>query len=127
MSLLMGTVGVLGLASAIATGVLERTREFAVLRAVGASSAAIQRSVIAEGVFMALISAALAALVSVPLTAVVARIVGTASLGPALDVIVSGSALPIWTAIVVVGAGIASAFPAWRASRLTIREALAYQ
>ncbi len=127
MSLLMGAVGVLGLASAIATGVLERTREFAVLRAVGAQAATIQRSVIAEGVFVALLSVLVAVVVSVPLTAIVARVVGTASLGPALDVIVSGRALPIWLGIVVVAAAVASAIPAWRASRLTIREALAYQ
>ena len=127
MSLLMGTVGVLGLASAISTGVLERTREFAVLRAVGAHSATIQRSVIAEGVFIALLSVVAAAIVSIPLTAIVARVVGTASLGPTLEVIVSGAALPIWTGIVVLAAAAASAVPAWRASRLTIRAALAYQ
>ena len=105
----------------------ERTREFAVLRAVGAGSATIQRSVIAEGVFIALLSALAAAIVSVPLTAIVARVVGTASLGPTLEVLASGAALPIWTGIIVVAAAAASAVPAWRASRLTIREALAYQ
>jgi putative ABC transport system permease protein len=35
--------------------------------------------------------------------------------------------MPLWLAIVVVGAAAASAYPAWQASRLTIREALAYQ
>ncbi len=126
MSILMAFVGCLGLASAMATGILERTREFAVMRAIGAGRAAILRTVIGEGVFVATLSAAAAALLSAPLAVAVARVVGTSSLGPALGV-VSGSAIPLWLAIVLVGAVAASAYPAWTASKLTIREALAYQ
>ena len=126
MSILMAVVGCLGLASAMATGVLERTREFAVMRAIGAGRAAILRTVIGESVFVAILSVVTAALLSAPLTVAVARVVGTSSLGPALGV-VSGTAIPLWLAIVLVGAAAASAYPAWSASRLTIREALAYQ
>jgi putative ABC transport system permease protein len=126
MSMLMAVVGCLGLASAMATGVLERTREFAVMRAIGARKIAILRTVIGEGVFAGTLSVAGAGLLSVPLTVAVARVVGTGSLGPALGV-VSAAAIPVWLAIVLVGAAAASAYPAWRASKLTIREALAYQ
>ena len=96
MSLLMALVGILGLASAMTTGVLERTREFAVMRAIGASSTAILRTVIGEGCFVGLLSVAAAA------------------------------AIPLWLIIVLVGAAAASAYPAWTAFKLTIREALAY-
>jgi putative ABC transport system permease protein len=126
MSVLMTLVGCLGLASAMATGVLERTREFAVMRAIGARNTAILRTVIGEGVFVGTLSVAAAALLSAPLTIVVARVVGSASLGPALGV-VSAAAIPLWLAIVLVSAAAASAYPAWTASKLTIREALAYQ
>jgi putative ABC transport system permease protein len=126
MSVLMALVGCLGLASAMATGVLERTREFAVMRAIGARNTAILRTVIGEGVFVGTLSVAAAALLSAPLTIAVARVVGSASLGPALGV-VSAAAIPLWLAIVLVGAAAASAYPAWTASKLTIREALAYQ
>jgi putative ABC transport system permease protein len=126
MSVLMALVGCLGLASAMATGVLERTREFAVMRAIGARNTAILRTVIGEGVFVGTWSVAAAALLSAPLTIAVARVVGSASLGPALGV-VSAAAIPLWLAIVLVGAAAASAYPAWTASKLTIREALTYQ
>jgi putative ABC transport system permease protein len=126
MSVLMALVGCLGLASAMATGVLERTREFAVMRAIGARNTAILRTVIGEGVFVGTCSVAAAALLSAPLTIAVARVVGSASLGPAPGV-VSAAAIPLWLAIVLVGAAAASAYPAWTASKLTIREALAYQ
>jgi putative ABC transport system permease protein len=126
MSMLMAVVGCLGLASAMATGVLERTREFAVMRAIGAPSSAILRVVVGEGVVAGTLSVAAAALLSVPLSVAVARVVGTGSLGPALGV-VSAGAIPLWLAIVLAGAVVASAYPAWTASKLTIREALAYQ
>jgi putative ABC transport system permease protein len=126
MSLLMALVGILGLASAMTTGVLERTREFAVMRAVGASNTAILRTVIGEGVFVGTLSVAAATVLSAPLTMAVAQAVGTSSLGPALGV-VSTAAMPLWLIMVLVGAAAASAYPAWTASKLTIREALAYQ
>jgi len=126
MSLLMALVGTLGLASTMTTGVLERTREFAVMRAIGASNAAIFRTVIGEAVFVGTLSVAAAAALSAPLTTAVAKVVGTSLLGPALGVISAG-AIPIWLIIVLLGAAAASAFPAWTASKFTIREALVYQ
>ena len=126
MSTLMALVGLLGLAAAMAAGVVERTREFAILRVVGASNAAILVTVIGEGVFVGILSVVVALLLSAPLTVAVARVVGTGSLGPALRV-VSAAALPLWFALVIVGAAAASAFPAWKASKLTVREALVYQ
>jgi len=125
MSILMAVVGILGLASTLATGVLERTREFAVLRAIGAGTPAILRTVIGEGIFIAASSVAAAVPICVLLTIGVARIAGTATLGPALGM--SAAALPLWLSIVLVGAAAASAYPAWTASKLTIRQALAYQ
>ncbi len=126
-AILMALVGVLGLASAITTGVLERTRELAVMRAIGARSRTIRLSVIAEGVFVALISAAVGFVLSVPMTVAVVWVVGTASLGPSVDAVVSPLALPLWLAVVGCASVAATVLPAWQASRLTIREALSYQ
>jgi putative ABC transport system permease protein len=125
-SILMAFVGLLGLAAAMATGVLERTREFAVMRAVGASRTTILLSVVGEGAVVGVLSVAAAALLSAPLTVAVSYVVGTGSLGSAFGAI-SAAALPLWLGITLTGAGAASVYPAWRASRLTIREALSYQ
>jgi putative ABC transport system permease protein len=124
MSMFMATVGVMGLGSAMTIGVLERTREFAVLRVIGASAGSVRRMIVGEAVLIGGSSTVLALGLSLPLTAVVDWIVGTASFGPALGTSSSGGALPLWLAIIVVGSVAASAYPAWRASHLTIREAL---
>jgi putative ABC transport system permease protein len=122
----MPIVGLVGLASAMATSVQERAREFAVLRAIGAGNTAILRTIIAEGLFVAAVSVVPAALLSVPLTMAVARVVGAGTSASAFG-FSSTTALPLWTAMVLVGAAAASSYPAWRASRLTIREALIRQ
>jgi putative ABC transport system permease protein len=122
-SSLMAIVGLLGLASAMATSVQERAREFAVLRAIGTGNLAILRSIIAEGTFVGAVSVIPAALLSVPLTMAVARVVGASASGSA-SYFSSTTALPLWFAMILVGAAAASTYPAWRASRLTIRQAL---
>jgi putative ABC transport system permease protein len=66
----MGLVGWVGLASTMSTNVLERTREFGVMSAIGAPAATVRRIVISEGIFIALASCIVAALPSLLLTAV---------------------------------------------------------
>jgi putative ABC transport system permease protein len=126
MSILMAIVGVLGLASAMATSVLERTREFAVLRAIGAGKGSILRTVIGEGLFIAALSVLAASVLSVPFTMWIATLIGTATLGPAMGVVLSATAIPLWLAIALASAALASGYPARRATRMTIRDALDY-
>jgi putative ABC transport system permease protein len=127
MSILMATVGVMGLGSAMTISVLERTREIAVMRVIGARAWTIRRTVIGEAVLVGALSAGISLVLSVPLTIFVDWIVGTASFGPALGTGLSAAATPLWLAITVVGAVTASAYPSWKASKLTIREALGFQ
>jgi putative ABC transport system permease protein len=127
MSMLMAIVGVMGLGSAMTISVLERTREFAVMRVIGARAGAIRRGVIGEAVLLGVLSAVIALILSAPLTIGVVWIVGIGSSGPVPGTVLSAAAMPLWLAIIVVGAAAASAYPAWKASKLTIREALAYQ
>lgn len=127
MSILMAIVGVMGLGSALTISVLERTREFAVMRVIGASAWTIRRTVVGEAMLVGALSVGISLVLSVPLTILVDWIVGTVSFGPALGTRLSAAAMPIWFAITVLGAVTASAFPSWKASKLTIREALGFQ
>jgi putative ABC transport system permease protein len=125
-SLLMGTVGVLGLMSAMGTNVAERTREFGVMRAVGATSGMVRYTVIAEGLFIGIMGGAAGIVLALPLSMALGRYLGKLSFGLPLPPAVSASAIAIWLVLVVVGAILASVFPARRAARLTIRETLSY-
>jgi putative ABC transport system permease protein len=126
MSALMAVVGALGLVSAMGTSVLERTREFGIMRTIGGRSCTILRNVISEGVFIGLMSWFIAVLLALPLSALVGNLIGTLAFRSPLSLVVSPSALVIWLGLIVLGSMAASAYPAWTASRLTIRETLAY-
>ena len=126
MSILMAVVGLLGLASAQGTSVAERTREFGIMRTIGGSSAVIIRNILAEGLFIGLLSVAVAMVLSLALGAIVGDLIGMLSFGISLPLIVSPMAVLIWVLIVSIGTIVASLVPALRAASLTVRQTLAY-
>jgi putative ABC transport system permease protein len=123
-SILMAVVGVFGLGSAMSTNVGERTREFGIMRSIGASSAVVLRNVLAEGVWIGLMSWTIAIALAVPLSAAISAFLGQLLFDTPFPLALSGRAGAIWLLVVVAGAVGASLVPAWRASRLTIRETL---
>ena len=126
MAVLMATVGALGLMSTMSMNVLERTREIGVMQAVGATPAAVLRVIVGEGVFVGAMSWLLAIVLAVPLSALVGSVVGRMAFRVALPLVMSPSAMAFWLVAVIVTSAIASGYPAWRASQLTVREALAH-
>ncbi|MDR7420366.1 MAG: FtsX-like permease family protein [Armatimonadota bacterium] len=127
MAVLLAVVGGLGLMGTMSINVLERTREIGVMRAIGASDRAVIQIVMVEGIVIGLISWALGAVLALPLGYGLSNAVGLAFLriAPAFKFSVIGVGL--WLAIVVVLAAVASFLPAWNASRLTVRDVLAYE
>jgi putative ABC transport system permease protein len=126
LSIAMGVVGFVGLASTMSTNVMERTREFGVMRAIGARTAVVRRIVVAEGVFIALVSCAVGVIPAILLTVAMGAGFGRQFLNGSLPFHVSTTAVVIWIVAVVLGAVLATLAPASRASRLTVREALTY-
>ncbi|MDP3853319.1 ABC transporter permease [Phenylobacterium sp.] len=125
-SVLLATIGGLGLASMMTVNVLERTRELGVMKALGATPAVVLKVIVTEGVLIAAISWFLALLVSLPLTRAVG-LIAAGMFGAPLPFTVSVFAAAAWLALALVIAVAASAAPASRAARLVVREALAYE
>ncbi|HEU4842928.1 MAG TPA: FtsX-like permease family protein [Burkholderiaceae bacterium] len=120
---MMAVVGLLGLASSLGSSVLERTREFGILRALGASSSVVVRSVLMEGALTALVSALLALIVAALPSAVVGAILASISNQP-LALQLSPLAAALWLGGVLAAALAASYVPATRAARLTIKQTM---
>jgi len=127
MATLIAVVGGLGLMGTMSINVLERTREIGVMRAIGASNGDIQSIVIVEGMVIGLISWAISILLSFPITAVLTFGVGMAVLTAPMPAVFGTSGIIAWLIFTLVLATIASALPARRASRLTVRDTLAYE
>jgi len=122
----MSIVGLLGLTAAMSTGVLERSREIGVMRAIGARPRATLRMVLGEGVMIGALSGVLATAAAVPLSALVGAVIGAMAFRAPLPLVVSPVAALSWLGIVVLFSALATAAPALRASRISVREALAY-
>ncbi len=122
---LMAIVGLIGLASSLGVSVLERTREFGIMRALGGTRAMIMRIVIIEGVTIAGLSVGVALIASRAISTIVGRVLASiASQELVLRLSISGSLL--WITGLALGTLLVSVLPAARAARLTARDALAH-
>jgi putative ABC transport system permease protein len=122
----IGIVGLIGLGSTMSTNVIERTREFGVMKAIGASGSTIRRLVVFEGVFTAVVSCVFAVIPAIALTWTMGAGLGNLFLGAPIPLEVSAGGIAIWILVVVLWATLATLAPASQAARLTVREALAY-
>ena len=127
MAAMIAIVGGLGLMGTMSINVLERTREIGVMRAVGASNSDIQGIVIVEGLVIGLISWAISILLSIPITGILCFGVGMAILTAPMPAVYGVTGIIAWLIFTLVLATIASGLPARRASRLTVRDTLAYE
>ena len=127
MASMIAIVGGLGLMGTMSINVLERTREIGVLRAIGASNFDIQSIVIVEGMIIGLISWVISIFLSIPITNVLAFGVGTAMFQSPMPVVYGATGIFAWLIFTLVLAAIASSLPARRASRLTVKDTLAYE
>ena len=127
MASLIAVVGGLGLAGTMGINVLELTREIGVMRAVGASNGDIQGIVIVEGMVIGLLSWLVSIFLSIPITNVLCYGVGVSIMTSPMPAVYGMSGIIAWLIFMLILATISSAIPARRASRLTVRDTLAYE
>ncbi len=127
MTLILATVGSLGLMGTMSLNVIDRVREIGVMRAFGASSTAISRIVIIEGLLIGMMSWILAIPLSLPLSSLLARNIGESFMNYPMAAVTSIGGILAWGALVIIISIIASLIPALHAVRLTVTEVLAYE
>jgi putative ABC transport system permease protein len=127
MSFLLAVIGGLGLMGTMSINVLERTREIGVMRAIGASNRSVRRIFIIEGIIIGVLSWLAGAVLAFPFSKLLSDIVGEQFLSAPLAYTFSVTGAIIWLVVVIVLATVASFLPAWNASRITVREVLAYE
>jgi len=127
MAILIAVVGGLGLMGTMGINVLERTREIGVMRAIGASDASVLKIFMMEGLFIGMLSWVVGAILSLPISRLLSDVVGVAFTDAPLTHTFSTNGALLWLAVVLILATMASLLPARNASRLTVREVLAYE
>ncbi len=126
-SAIVGGVGGLGLMTTMSLNVLERRREMGVMRALGATPRLVWLMIVAEGIVIGLLSWAIAALLAWPISKAIGDFMVRVMFRSGLDFTFEPAGLVIWLLVSIGLSGLASFLPAWRASRTTVREALAYE
>ena len=127
MAFLLAVIGGLGLMGTMSINVLERTREIGVMRAIGASNRSVRRIFIVEGIIIGLISWLVGTILAMPVSRLLSDLIGAQFLSAPLSYTFSLTGVIIWLVLVIVLASVASFLPAWNASRITVREVLAYE
>jgi putative ABC transport system permease protein len=127
MAVLTAVVGGIGLASTMSINVVERRREIGVMRSTGATSSVIAAIFVVEGVLLGVLSCLLAVPISVPGAQMFNSFVGGEIFSMPFDFVFSVGGVGLWLVIVVALSALASLWPALRATRVSVREALAYE
>jgi len=127
MSAIIGGVGGLGLMTTMSLNVQERRREMGVMRALGATPRIVWLMIVAEGLAIGVLSWTIAALLAWPISKGIGNLLVKVLFRGGLDFSFEPVGLVIWMILSIVLSGGASFLPAWKASRVTVREALAYE
>ncbi|MDM8529426.1 FtsX-like permease family protein, partial [Anaerolineales bacterium HSG24] len=126
MAVVIAIVGGIGLSGVLSLSVMERQREIGVMRAIGASSTRVALIFIGEGLLMGLISWIIAAPLGIPLGYILTNLLGE-SMNQNISYLLSPTGMLVWLVIIVVLSIVASWLPARQATKLSVRESLAYQ
>ncbi len=126
MAVVIGAVGSIALGGALSLSVLERRREIGVMRAIGASAWSIFRLFIGEGLILGWLSWLIALPIALPASRFMVQM-----LGQAFNIDIMYNFTPagpvMWLAIITILSIFASILPARGATRISVRESLAYQ
>ncbi|MFN2175228.1 MAG: ABC transporter permease [Anaerolineales bacterium] len=126
MAVVIGAVGSIALSGALSLSVLERRREIGVMRAIGASSLTIFRLFIGEGLILGWLSWLIALPLSIPAGRIMVQAIGNAfELDFSYNQTLTGAIM--WLVIISILSILASWLPARGATKISVRESLAYQ
>ncbi len=127
MALMTALVGSIGLTGTMSMNVMERTREIGVMRAIGAHNQIVSKLVIVEGLVIGVLSYGLGAALSFPISILLSNVISLAIFNTPAPFAFTAQGFLIWLIVVIFLSMAASLLPARNATKLTIREVLAYE
>lgn len=127
MALLVVTVGILGLSSAMSINVLERTREIGIMRSIGATTNTIGGMIVVEALVAGLASWIGACALSWPVSNIITSRFGMIFFEAPLQFELSPQGMLIWLSLTLGSSLLASLVPALNAATIPISKAIAWE
>lgn len=124
---ILAVVAVVGVAGTMTLSVVEQTREIGVLRTVGASTWAVRRLLLLQGLTIAAIGGALGVVLSWGVAWGLSTAIGRTLISAHLPTGFSWLGVAAWAAAALAIGAVGALQPSRLAARLTIRETLAYE
>jgi putative ABC transport system permease protein len=125
---ILGVVAIIGVAGTMTLGVFEQTREIGVLRTLGATTWAVRRLLLLQGVTVSGVGGLIGIVLSLPVAWLLGNAMEATVISPAqLPTGFSWLAVAIWLPAAVVIGALGATQPARIAARLTVRDTLAYE
>jgi len=126
LAVIVAVVGGIGLMGSLSISVVERTKEIGVMRAVGARSRTIMSMFVMEGVLQGLFSWIVAVPISFAAGQAAAQTLGQVMFNANLTYLYNYTAVGVWLIVVLLISTLASVLPARSATRISVRDSLAY-
>lgn len=120
-------VAALGVFNTLLAGVLERTREIGILRALGFDRPGILRTILWEAAFLGLVAIGLGLLAGLGLSWILIHVINRQSFGWTIQFAVPIRLLVEYGLLALAASLLAGWSPAWKASRLPVAEAVRYE
>ncbi|MEO7494468.1 MAG: FtsX-like permease family protein [Massilia sp.] len=124
MALVMASVGGLGLTAAMSISVLERAREFGIMKTIGATPRRISALLLGEALSIAAAGWCAALLLALPLTLLLDILVGQLGFVAPLPFVVAAAPAAAWLALLALLSVLATWLPARRAGQSSVAVAL---
>lgn len=124
---ILAVVAVIGVAGTMTIGVVEQTREIGVLRTLGATTRAVRRLLLLQGVAIAAAGGLLGVLLAVPVSVVLGGAIETTLINDEFPTGFSWVGIAIWIVVALGIGALGATHPSRVAARLTIRDTLTYE
>jgi putative ABC transport system permease protein len=125
--IVLAVVAVVGVAGTMTLGVAEQTREIGVLRAIGASTAAVRLLLVRQGMALAVLGGVVGVALSLPVAAALRSLIDDGLIGDTVPFAFSGPGVAAWALAALLIGALGATRPARVAARLTVRDTLDYE
>ena len=120
-------VAALGILNTLIASVLERTREIGILRSIGFTRGGVLRTILCEAAFMGTLANVVGTQAGLLLSLILIYVINKQSFGWTIQFTFPARLIVEYASLTLVASLAAGCFPAWRASRLPIAEAVRYE